>query len=128
MTEQFDSEYVFVKRQHHARLQKKKALEPKRLHCKILDIDVNVLIEYWDYQDSYSKGYRVETYCENMTFCYYNNIKCRYSGISSLYPDPFDRNFNDEFYKAFVGEEEFNRIKELREKLKSDPTLTRKIF
>ena len=123
-----ECEYVYVKRQHTAHERKRKALEPKRLHCKILDIDVNVLIEYWDYQDSYNRGYRAETYCENMTFCYYNNVKCKYSGICSLFPDPFDKNFNDEFYKGFIGEEEFKHVLELREKLKTQPDLIRRIF
>ncbi len=123
-----EPEYVYVQRKAHAKEQKKKALEPKRVHCKILDIDVNVLIEYWDYVDSYRKGYRAETYCENMTFCYYNNIKCKYSGISSLFPDPFDKNFNDEFYRSFVGEEEFRRIEELRKKVKENPNILRNVF
>ena len=30
-----------------------------------------------------------EIYCENIIECYRKGIKCRHSGISQLYPDPF---------------------------------------
>jgi len=55
-----------------------------------------------------------------MIECYYEGIKCKYSGISKFYPDPLERNFNDEFYKDYIGTEEFNKILKIREKYKTE--------
>ncbi|MEN3015517.1 MAG: hypothetical protein ABDH21_05640 [bacterium] len=93
---------------------KKRALEPKRLFCKILQKEVTVLIEHLDYKSIYYSDKIGEIYCSNILECYQNNIKCKYSGISKFFPDPFDKNFNDIFYKEFVGEKEFKRIQKLR--------------
>ncbi|CAN0076293.1 unnamed protein product, partial [Phaeothamnion confervicola] len=68
---------------------KQKALEPHLRHCQILDKEVSILIEYPDYKNPNYKGPEGAIYCENIINCYQNNIKCRYSGISPLYPDPF---------------------------------------
>lgn len=69
---------------------KKKALEPKELFCKIKKRNVSVLIEYIDYKGPTCKGAEGAIYCENIIECYQNDVRCRYSGISPLYPDPFE--------------------------------------
>ncbi len=74
---------------HHL---KAKALEPQVRHCYILDKDVKILVEYPDYKNPNVKGPPGEIYCENIMACYQNNVKCKYSGISPNYPDPFDPN------------------------------------
>lgn len=76
-------------RQEEAPALKQKALEPHLRHCRILDKEVSILIEYPDYKNPNYKGPEGAIYCENIINCYQNNIKCRYSGISPLYPDPF---------------------------------------
>ena len=76
-------------RQEEATALKQKALEPHLRHCQILDKEVSILIEYPDYKNHNYKGPEGAIYCENIINCYQNNIKCRYSGISPLYPDPF---------------------------------------
>ncbi len=121
-------EYEYAKRVKRESEVKRKALEPQMAHCKILDIDVPILVEYWDYRGPYYKGKKAEIYCGRMTFCYYNNVKCKYSGISAFYPDPFAENFNDDFYREFVGEEEFKRILELRKKIKENPDIMKRAF
>ncbi|MBI2251784.1 MAG: hypothetical protein HYU63_03370 [Armatimonadetes bacterium] len=68
---------------------KKKALEPHEAFCKILNKKVTILKEYLDYKDRLHKGEEGTIYCENIIDCYHNNVKCKYSGISPLYPDPF---------------------------------------
>lgn len=68
---------------------KQKALEPQERHCNILDKKVNILVEYPDYKNPYVKGPEGAIYCENIVECFQNNVECRYSGISPLYPDPF---------------------------------------
>lgn len=68
---------------------KKKALEPQERFCRILKKNVTILLEYVDYKHQGNKGEAGTLYCENIIECYHNNIKCRYSGISPLYPDPF---------------------------------------
>ena len=76
-------------RQEEAPALKQKALEPNGRHCNILKKKVTVLIEYPDYKNPHYKGPEGAIYCENIIECYQNNVKCRYSGISPLYPDPF---------------------------------------
>lgn len=93
---------------------KQKALEPKQLLCKILQKKVTILVEYLDYKGKYHPSEIGEIFCSNMLQCYQNKIKCKYSGISKFFPDPFDKNFNDEFYKDFVGNKEFKKIQKLR--------------
>jgi len=73
----------------HARQLKQKALEPHNRHCRILDFFVDILVEYSDYRHSRDKGPEGHVYCSNILNCYQRNIKCRWSGISMLYPDPF---------------------------------------
>ncbi len=68
---------------------KQKALAPQERHCHILDKKVNILVEYPDYKGPHYKGPEGAIYCENIIECFQNNVKCRYSGISPLYPDPF---------------------------------------
>jgi len=78
--------------QHRKQQQKalrQKALEPHERYCRILRRKVNVLIEYLDYKSSRHKGEEGTIYCENILDCYQNDVRCRYSGISPSYPDPF---------------------------------------
>lgn len=75
---------------------KKKALEPCEKFCKILGKKVTVLIEYPDYKGSHNKGQEGTLYCENIIQCYQNNVKCKHSGISPLYPDPFSDDIEPE--------------------------------
>jgi hypothetical protein len=72
----------------HATMQK--AMEPYIRHCYILDVDVHILIEYPYYKNPNVKGPEGEIYCENILKCYQENVKCRWSGISPSYPDPFN--------------------------------------
>ncbi len=65
-----------------------KALEPKRMFCTLINKKVTVLMEYDDYRNSRNKGASDTCYCENIIPCYGEGRKCRYSGISPLYPDP----------------------------------------
>ena len=76
-------------RQEEATALKQKALEPAVRYCSITKEDVNILIEYPDYKNPHVKGPEGAIYCENIINCYQANRKCRYSGISPLYPDPF---------------------------------------
>lgn len=75
--------------QQEAAQLKQKALEPQCRHCHILDKEVNILVEYPDYKNPHYKGPEGAIYCENIIECYQNNVRCRYSGISPLFPDPF---------------------------------------
>jgi hypothetical protein len=68
---------------------RQKALEAEVRYCRILKKKVTVLKEYLDYKHRSCKGEAGTIYCENIIDCYQNNIKCKYSGISPLYPDPF---------------------------------------
>lgn len=68
---------------------KQKALEPCKMHCRILGKEVTILKEYADYKCQRDKGEAGDIYCENIIECYHNNVKCKFSGISPLYPDPF---------------------------------------
>jgi len=98
---------------------KRKALEPQEVFCKILQKKITVLIEYTDYRGVNYPLKQNEIFCSNMLECYQNNIKCKYSGISKFFPDPFDKNFTDEFYKEYVGKKEFQKILKLRKQNKS---------
>ena len=69
---------------------RRKALQPEERFCKILRKPVTILVEYMDYHSPMNKGGEGEIYCSNIIPCYQNNIQCRYSGISPLYPDPFE--------------------------------------
>jgi hypothetical protein len=69
---------------------RQKALQPEERFCRILRKRVTVLVEYPDYHSPWNKGVEGELYCENIINCYQNCIECRYSGISPLYPDPFE--------------------------------------
>lgn len=83
---------IYVGRQQRAeeaQALKQKAMEPHVRHCYIQNFDVNILVEYPDYKNPHFKGPEGAIYCENIVNCYQNNVKCRYSGISPLYPDPF---------------------------------------
>ena len=68
---------------------RQKALEPQERHCYIMKKKVNILVEYLDYKDPHDKGPEGAIYCENILECYQNNVRCRYSGISPLFDDPF---------------------------------------
>src|SRR5438132_1045938 len=69
---------------------RQKALLPEERFCRILRKKVVILIEYEDYKSHWNKGSEGTIYCENIVNCYQNNIQCRYSGISPMYPDPFE--------------------------------------
>ncbi len=109
-------EFERVKKNQKKEEYKYKALEPKEVFCKILNKKITIVVEHIDYRGTYTKSNIGEIFCSNMLECYYENIKCKYSGISKFYPDPLEKNFNDEFYENYVGPEEFKRILKLREK------------
>lgn len=69
--------------------QKRKALEPQEKFCQILQKDVSILVEYPDYKNPHQKGEEGSLYCSNIITCYHNDVKCRLSGISPLFRDPF---------------------------------------
>lgn len=69
---------------------RRKALQPEERYCRILRKPVTILVEYPDYHTPMNKGVSGEVYCSNIIPCYQNNVQCRYSGISPLYPDPFE--------------------------------------
>jgi len=77
------------KKKEKAQRYRVKALDPKIRHCYILDIDVPILIEYPDYKNANVKGPEGEIFCSNILNCYRDHVKCRWSGISPHYPDPF---------------------------------------
>ncbi len=86
---------------------KQKALEPSEKRCRILKKEVKVLVEYTDYHGPHNKGPEGALYCENMVECYQKGVKCRYSGISPLYPDPFvEEDENSESSEEDEGNEE----------------------
>jgi hypothetical protein len=69
---------------------RRKALQPEERYCRILRKRVTILVEYMDYHTPHNRGAEGEIYCSNIIQCYQKNIQCRYSGISPLYPDPFE--------------------------------------
>ncbi len=75
---------------------KQKALEPQQRQCFIMKKQVNILVEYPDYKGPHFKGPEGAIYCENILECYQKDIRCRYSGISPLFRDPFLRQEEDE--------------------------------
>lgn len=76
-------------KQAEAQQLKQKALEPQQRQCFIMKKKVNILVEYPDYKGPHFKGPEGAIYCENILECYQKDIKCRYSGISPLFEDPF---------------------------------------
>lgn len=72
--------------------QMRRALERMRKYCYITEREVTVCVEYPQYRNVYSKGPEGNTYCEHLLECYEKREKCRYSGISAYYPDPFSEN------------------------------------
>ncbi len=76
-------------KQAEAQQLKQKALEPQQRQCHIMKKKVNILVEYPDYKGPHYKGPEGAIYCENILECYQKDIRCRYSGISPLFPDPF---------------------------------------
>ena len=74
---------------HKQPMARRCAIEPARRYCYILNKEITVCINYPDYIDSRRKGHEGEIYCENIIECYRKGVKCRHSGISQLYPDPF---------------------------------------
>lgn len=68
---------------------RQKALEPQERHCYIQKKKINILVEYLDYKSPHNKGPEGAIYCENILECYQANVRCRYSGISPLFDDPF---------------------------------------
>lgn len=69
---------------------RRKALQPEERFCRILRKPITILVEYPDYQAPHRKGVEGEIYCSNIIPCFQKNVECRYSGISPLYPDPFE--------------------------------------
>ncbi|MCD4785940.1 MAG: hypothetical protein K8T10_19140 [Candidatus Eremiobacteraeota bacterium] len=78
------------KAEAHAQRRRAKAMEPQIRRCYILDMDVHILVEYPDYKNPNVKGQSGEIFCSNILNCYRNNVKCRWSGISPHYPNPFN--------------------------------------
>lgn len=84
---------------------RQKALEPQERYCYIKKKKVNILIEYLDYKGPFDKGPEGAIYCENIVECYQQNVRCRYSGISPLFDDPFLPR-GDEDEESEEGEDE----------------------
>lgn len=86
--------YSYNRQQKHnamqAKMQRAKAMEPMIRHCFIMDLDVHILVEYPEYKNPNYKGPAGEIYCSNILHCFHNDVKCRWSGISPHYPDPFN--------------------------------------
>lgn len=68
---------------------KRKAVESQERFCHILKKKVTILTEYIDYKSAADKGEAGSIYCGNIIPCYHNDVKCKYSGISPLFRDPF---------------------------------------
>lgn len=84
------SSFAKVKYQHHKHVAVKRIAQmPEERHCQILDKKVTVMVIYPDYRNAWDKGRPGDICCSNIIECYGNHVKCRYSGISPLYPDPF---------------------------------------
>lgn len=69
---------------------KRKALEPHERFCTLLKKKVTILAEYEDYKNYRNKGEVGTIYCSNIIPCYHDEMKCKYSGLSPLYPDPLE--------------------------------------
>lgn len=89
---------------------KQKALEPQERYCYIEKKKVNILVEYLDYKGPHDKGPEGAIYCENIVDCYQRNVRCRYSGISPLFDDPFIPREDEE-----EGEEEEENAADLED-------------
>ena len=84
---------VHVKQKHkEAAKERRVTQEPEERYCTIKEKKVQVIIIYPDYHNAYDKGKPGDICCSNIIECYNENVKCRYSGISPLYPDPFNNN------------------------------------
>lgn len=70
----------------------RRALERMKRYCYITEREVTVCVEYPHYRSFYSKGPEGDVFCEYLRECYEEGKKCRYSGISACYPDPFSEN------------------------------------
>lgn len=92
-------------KQAEAHQLRQKALEPQQRYCYITKRDVNILVEYPDYKGPHFKGPEGEIYCEHILECYQNNVRCRWSGISPLFPDPFVPQAGAEAEEASESEE-----------------------
>lgn len=75
---------------------KQKALEPHVRRCYITKRDVSILIEYDDYKGPRNKGPEGSIFCEHILECYQKDVRCKYSGISPLFADPFLKRLEDE--------------------------------
>ena len=70
----------------------RRALEIMKKYCYITEREVTVCVDYPQYRSSYSKGPAGDIFCEYLRECYEEGKKCRYSGISASFPDPFSEN------------------------------------
>ncbi|MBQ7567840.1 hypothetical protein IJT17_03455 [bacterium] len=77
------------KQQKRAHEELRVAQEPAERYCYIKEKKVQILIIYPEYRNPYDKGKPGDICCANIIECYSEHVKCRYSGISPLYPDPF---------------------------------------
>lgn len=75
---------------------KQKALEPHIRRCYITKRDVSILIEYDDYKGPHNKGPEGSVFCEHILECYQKDVRCKYSGISPLFADPFLKREEDD--------------------------------
>lgn len=105
-------------KQAEAQQLKQKALEPQQRQCFIMKKMVNILVEYPDYKGPHFKGPEGAIYCENILECYQKDIRCRYSGISPLFPDPFLPRDEDDLRPD--GEQEYGEEQEERESSDGD--------
>ena len=109
-------------KQAEAQQLKQKALEPQQRQCFIMKKKVNILVEYPDYKGPHFKGPEGAIYCENILECYQKDIRCRYSGISPLFPDPFLPRDEDDLRAQEEGEnpEEQHALEEFEDELEAD--------
>ncbi|MBQ7503339.1 hypothetical protein IJT93_11655 [bacterium] len=84
--------YYHNRQRKENQAQMRRALERAKKYCYITEREVTVCVEYPQYRGLYSRGPAGDTYCEHLVECYERKEKCRYSGISAYYPDPFVRN------------------------------------
>lgn len=82
------SSSINIKKNLNAMHHRSRALEPKSMYCSLTKRRTSVLFEYPEYRNRNNKGPVGTVYCENIIECYHNMQRCRYSGISALYPDP----------------------------------------
>ena len=77
------------RQREEGRLCYRRALEPATRYCYITKRQVTVCIDYPEYIDSRRKGPQGDIYCEHIVECYRRQVRCCYSGISPLFPNPF---------------------------------------